>query len=508
MRALRRSQIRWIVSVALTAASQLASAETLKVAAPDIPPSLGNPLTATALPATELWSALFDGLTRLDWVGGAQPGLAVSWQNPTPNTWRFDIRDGASYHNGRPVTAESVAQAFTLLRDPSSAAFLVTRELTNITAVHTIDDDTIEFVLSEPDAILPKRLAVVMMVEPTTWQEVGADGFALAPVGSGPYRLDRWATGNTVAHLVAHEGSWRSPTAFNAMEYRAVSDKTSRIQGLLARQVDVATGLGVGDIADIEGAGFKAPVTPTTQIKSIALPNVKSGDHPFKDVRVRQALNHAVDKQAIADLIQDGRADVASQGAVPGIPGYNPALKPYAYDPDKARALLAQAEYPRGFEMTIEFVSDLTPLDPLIYQKVAQDLGVIGVVATVRLIPFSDYVRKYTANAWGDVDAFSLLWNNASYQDAIRPFEYFSCLRINPFFCDEDTAAMVTAVQRQTSPKDRTRQMQAIMARLHELAPAIWLTNSVYVNATRPDINGFRMAPTGTVFEELAMEPK
>jgi peptide/nickel transport system substrate-binding protein len=270
--------------------------------------------------------------------------------------------------------------------------------------------------------------------------------------------------------------------------------------------VDVATGLSEDDVGDVKANGYVPYVTATTQIKSIALPNVRDGNHPLKDQRVRQALNYAVDKQAIADVILGGWVDVASQGAVPGISGYNPNLKPYPYDPERARTLLEDAGYEDGFDMDIEFVATLTPLDPVLFQKVAQDLREVGVRASVRQIPFSDYLRKYVPNQWGNVDAFGLFWNSATFQDAIRPYEYFSCFRLNPFFCDEDVTADIRAVQVMADPAERETKMQAIMAKFHTLAPAIWITNSAYVNATRPGISNFRMVPAGIRFEELRPE--
>lgn len=478
-------------------------AETLRVGAGDVPPSLGNPYTATALPATEVWLALFDGLTRLDWRGGPMPGLATSWENPTPLTWHFKLRENQTFHSGRPVTAEALARVFAILRDDSAAGFLVARELTNIMDVSAIGPLTLEFTLQQPDAILPKRLSLVMMVDPDAWHELGPSGFGLTPVGSGPYQLTDWGPGNTSVSMTAFQNSWRAPQDYGAIEYRAVGDKTSRLQALYGGQVDVATGLSEDDVETLEANGYQAHVTATTQIKSIALPNVREGDHPLKYQRVRQALNYAVDKNAIAQVINGGWVEIASQGAVAGIAGYNPDLKPYTYDPQRARTLLADAGYEEGFDLNIEFIATLTPLDPLVFQKIAQDLSQVGVRTSVRQIPFADFLRKYTSNQWGDVDAFGLFWNAATFQDAIRPFEYFSCFRANPFFCDEDVTADVRAVQVMSDPVARDAKMQEIMAKFHALAPAIWITNSAYINATRPGIENFRMMPTGIAFEEL-----
>lgn len=504
----RQSRV-YAVTLLLCAAvfTNTGQAQTLRVGAGGVPPSLGNPYTATALPATELWLAMFDGLTRLDWRGGPLPGLAVAWDNPEPLTWRFTLRDGLTFHNGRPVTAEAVAAVFTMLRSSDAASFLVAREVTNIAETTATGPLTVQFRLHEPDAILPKRLSLVMIVDPDAWAEQGVDGFALAPVGSGPYRLLDWGAGNAAARLSAFDGSWRAPRGFRALEYRVADNKTSRLQALYGTQVDIATGLSEDDVADVESRGYVPYVTATTQIKSITLPNVWDGEHPLKDRRVRQALNHAIDKAAITELIYGGWVDVASQGAVPGISGYNRDLKPYPFDPARARALLAEAGYSDGFDLSIEFVATLTPLDPVMFQKVAQDLGDVGVRTSVRQIPFSDYLRKYGPNDWGDVDAFGLFWNVATFQDAIRPFEYFSCFRPNPFFCDEDVTADVRAVRVIADPTERERKMQAIMAKFHALAPALWISNSAYVNATRPGIGNFRMVPSGIVFEELTLEP-
>lgn len=489
--------------VCMGLASAAAHADTLRVAAGGVPPSLGNPYTATALPATELWLAIFDGLTRLDWRGGPQPGLALSWDNPTPLTWRFNLRKNLIFHNGRPVTAAAVATVFSILTSEESAGFLISRELSNVLKVTAIDTHTVQFELQKPDVILPKRLSIVMIVEPNAWVEQGADAFALAPVGSGPYRLMDWGAGNAAVLLKGFDQSWRSAQGYSDIEYLAIGDKTSRLQALYGGRVDVATGLSEDNVGDVEANGYAPYVTATTQIKSIALPNVRVGNHPLKDQRVRQALNYAVDKQAIADLILGGWVEVASQGAVPGISGYNPDLAPYPYDPDHARTLLKDAGYEAGFDLDIEFVATLTPLDPVVFQKVAQDLSKIGIRASVRQIPFADFLRKYGANQWGDVDAFGLFWNAASFQDAIRPFEYFSCFRVNPFFCDESVSADLRAVQVMADPIARDAKMRAIMAKFHTLAPAIWITNSAYVNATRPDIGNFKMIPAGIVFEGL-----
>ena len=452
----------------------LAQAETLRVAVSAFAPTLGNPFSGASQPSAEMWLSIYDNLTRLGWTGGPEPNLALSWENTEPTKWVFKLRPGVVYHNGKPFTAQDVVDVFALLKKPEMTRYLIASELRGVVGGRVIDELTVEIETVEPDAILPNRLATLMMVDANHWSEIGTDAYTLAPVGTGPYRLARWGGSNKIAYLEANPKSWRAPVEFDTVEYRLVPDKTSRIQGLISGQLDMITGLHVDDAKTIEAQGYLVNVQSNPQVKSIALPNnIHEEGHPLHDKRVRQALNFAVDKQSIADLIMFGHAEVASQGLTSITFGYNPALKPYSYNPEKARALLTEAGYPDGFSLVIEVVTDNTTPDGFMYQKVAQDIQNIGVDVTLRSIPYSDYQRKYTMAEWGDADAFHLIWNNAAFQDPIRPIEYFSCMRINAFFCEPDLVDDIKASSREMDREKRKVLIQNIMARLHDLAPAI-----------------------------------
>jgi peptide/nickel transport system substrate-binding protein len=488
--------------------SPIAQAETLRVAVSAFAPTLGNPFSGTSQPSAELWLSIYDNLTRLGWSGGPEPSLALSWENTSPNTWVFKLRPNVVYHNGKSFTAQDVVDLLALIKQPDMARFLIPAELRGVAGGRVIDDLTVEIETIEPDAILPNRLATLMIIDPTLWAEMGIDTYTLEPIGTGPYKLTGWGSGNRVAFLEANPRSWRAPVEIDAVEYRLVPDKTSRIQGLISGQLDLITGLHVDDAETLKIPGIEVNVQANPQVKSIALPNaLHEAGHPLNDKRVRQALNHAVDKQSIADLIMFGYAEVASQGLTSVTFGYNPALKPYAYDPVRARALLAEAGYPNGFPLTIEVVTDSTTPDGFMYQKVAQDIDAIGVDVTLRSIPYSDYQRKYTLSDWGDADAFHLIWNNAAFQDPIRPIEYFSCMRINAFFCEPDLMEDIKASSRELDRAKREVLLQNIMARYQDLAPAIWITNAVYTTAYTSRIANMAMRPTGVVFEELRLAP-
>lgn len=481
-------------------------AQHVRVAVSAYPPTLGNPFTGASQPSAELWWSIYDGLTRLDWKGGPQPALATSWENTSPTTWVFRLRAGVTYHNGKPFTAQDVVDLLTLMKREDMQRYLIPNELALVSGSRVIDDLTVEISTSEPDAILPKRLATLMMIDSDLWDEIGVDGYTLAPVGTGPFKLTTFGRGNAAVKLVANPASWRAPKNVQSLDYVLVADKTSRIQALLSGQVDIVTGLHVDDVSVVEGQGFLVNVQANHQVKSIALPNVLHPEgHPLRDKRVRQALNYAVDKASIAKFIMFGYAEVASQGLTRNTIGFNPSLQPYAYDPARSKALLAEAGYPNGFPLLIEVVTDSTTPDGLMYQKVEQDLEAVGIDVTLRAIPFSDYSRKYSQSDWGETDAFHLIWNNAAFQDPIRPIEYYSCIRARPFFCEPDLVPLIKRSNAEMDSGKRDLLLQDIMARLHDLAPAIWLTNAVYTTAYNDRIAKLESRPTGIVFESLLL---
>lgn len=489
------------------AISPPAIANDLRAAVATFPPGLGNPFTGANQPGSEIWMSIYDTLVMLDWGKGAHPGLALSWRMEAPNRWVFQLRPDVVYHSGKSFTAADVVGVFDVLKSPASAGYLISVEAHNVAAVKARDPLTVEIETRTPDAILPRRLATVMMIDPALWTAVGADTYAREPIGTGPYRLVSWGPANKAADLEANPRSWRAPKAVNKLSYRVIAEQNARIQALLSNQIDLATGLQVEDIDDLRARGFRTHVRPNPQLKSIALRTVRDGDHPLLDVRVRRALNHAVDKGAIADVMMEGHVTAVGQGAAPGLTGYNPDVAPYRYDPERARALLAEAGYDKGLSLNIEVVTQSATPDALIYQKIAQDLAAVGVKVQLRSITVADYQGKYTSGQWGNVDGFSQTWNNASYQDPIRAIEYFSCLKPNPFFCDPSLVPAIKAINAELDLGRREQQLMAYMALIHDAAPAIWITNAAYVIGHSDKIPAVEMAPTGITFERLTLAP-
>lgn len=485
--------------------ASLANAATLRVGGTQAPPTLGNPYSAIGPPPSAVWMAMYDGLTVIDENGKLAPALAESWTNPTPTTWVFKLRPNVTFHNGEPFNAQTVVDVITLLKAPESQKYIATSELRIITEVKALDPMTVQFTTEEPDAVLPKRLNIIMMVEPKAWKALGPDEFALKPVGTGPFQLTDWGRATGRIKLSVYKKSWRQSAEIDALELYSIMETSSRVQALMAEQVDIIVAPSPDDATFLTEEGFKVSAPLPSVVMSIAFRTERPDKAPLKDKRVRQALNMAVDREAMSKQILGGIAAPAHQGATPAVMGYNPNLPPIPYDPAKAKALLAEAGYPNGFNLIFEVLTNLGNNDTAIYQKMAEDLATIGVKVELRQSTFAAWLRKYATNEWGDIDAFSLTWNSAPFQDVIRPIEYFSCLKAAPFFCDESIIPLIKKSNQTLDENEREKLLQEIMVQFRDSAPALLLVDFPVLTVTSPRIKDAPQRVTGIIYERVTL---
>jgi len=500
-----RAWLRLVVALACllatpTAAVIAADGGTLRYGITVVPPTYGNPYGGNGTPGTLIWYALFDALTRLDERGHLAPALAVRWQAVTPTEWRFELRPGVRFSNGRAADAEAVAATFRWLRGEAGRRTVIGNEMRNVAAVEVLDTSTLAFHTERPDAALPARLAAVLIVEPQSWAELGPAAFAKQPVGTGPFVLVDWGERDKRAVLQANPGSWRAPK-LDRLEFRVMPDNAVRLQALVAGEIDLSDAA-VDDLPYLRSRGLHSVHAPAMQVMSIALITATDRPSPLKDPRVRHALNHAVDKQVIAEKLLGGLGRPGGQPASQVTVGHDPTLLPYRHDPELARRLLSEAGYAGGFELEVDVVVTSAGGDGAIYQVVQQDLNDVGVRTTLRARTFGDWLRNYLSGAW-KADAFGLSWNSAPYNDVTRPMEYFSCRKRNPFFCDTGLTERLEAVNEEFDPLRRAALLRELSRAYHDAAPAIFLVETVDVFAMSPRVAGFRIANRVPVYEGL-----
>lgn len=492
-----------IAFVCLLFCAAAAEAKTLRVAAISPPISFGAPFSRDE--GGFIRPSLYDGLTLVTRTGELKPALAESWTTENDTTWVFKLRPNVVFSNGEVFDAAAAEAALKTLIDPAMR-FPRALDVTGIASVRARDALTLEIITAKPDPLLARKLNMVPIPAPKAWATLGPENFAKAPVGTGPYTVTAW--GGAGLTLEAVPTSWRKAREITRVETTIIPDPSARIQALLSGGVDLALGLGPDHMEDVKAAGLNVRITPMINVSVIAFRTVRDDAAPLKDVRVRQALNYAVDRDGIVREIMAGTTRVASQGVVQGAPGYNADLKPYPYDPAKAKALLAEAGYPNGFNLAMLVYGGLLPNDTTMFQKVAQDLGAVGVKVELRSMTFPDYARRLFNGDWEGVDAFSNGWLSVGLGDPMRAIDQFSCGYNAPFFCEPAMMPMIESVRYEMDPAKRDVLMQNLMAEYRTSAAALWLIEFAFITGFSPIIQNFDTRADGILYEAITLTGK
>lgn len=471
-------------AVALSAAA--AQGETLRTVQTGNVTALLNPFSSLVQGITNPQAMIHDMMAYVSTDGTVEPGLALAWEATGPTTWVITLRPGVRYSNGRPFDAKAAAKNITYLQSENAQRFVISGEVRTIKAATAIDDLTLQIETHEPDVLLPRRLGMIPMPEPYHYDELGPDGFGLSPVGTGSYVVDDWNLESQRPLLLANPDSWRAPVEIDRVEMRLVKDAGTQVQALLSGEVDMGYNFGIVEIDLLEAAGFRTVLRPGGQISALAFSN-RDPESPFSDVRVRQAMNYAVDTQAIADIIMMGTTQPAGQPGVATMTGFNPNVSPYPYDPDKARALLAEAGVANGLSFRAEVLAVGGAVEATtIYLKVAQDLAAVGIDMEVQPLQGSQWIRKYFSGEWDEADAISATWNGAAYWDVVRAIEIFSCKKPGAFFCVPEMMPTIDATHGMFDAEERDRTLQDLSKQMHDLAPAIYLVQLVDIVTVSP----------------------
>lgn len=289
----------------------------------------------------------FDGRTG---ESGIRPALATSWEIVDDNTWRFFLREGVTFHNGEPFNAAAVKFSIERHLDPDFPSTDKFRDVP-ITAVNVIDDYTVEFVTETPVPILPERLSRngAFIMAPGHYADLPLDQAAVSPVGTGPYKLKEFRRDDRVIMSKNEDWwGWDDKSNIDTLVIRMIPEMSTAFSEVLSGNADIVRI--TPDLADTAASqdGVELIVAPTT-VRAVVIFNMDMYPE-LKDPRVRVALNHAVDREAIIDAFAFGSQELVSKTPI-NPPNDDPNLEPYAYDPDRARKLLAEAGFPDGFDI-------------------------------------------------------------------------------------------------------------------------------------------------------------
>lgn len=477
-------------------------ADTLRVGIDLLPPSLGNPYR-TAMPPS-IWStyAMFDSLTRFDRDGNIVPGLAVAWTKVDDLTWRFRLREGVTFHNGVPFTADAVVAAVSYLASDAGAREGLKREIGVLKSARAIDPLTVEITTTEPAPQMPRYATALMPAEPGQWAALGRDGFARAPVGTGPYRLV--AMEENVWRMTRFEGSFRK-ARISDLEVLAVPETSTRVAGLMDGRLNIALSLSPDAIDTVTAAGHVGHVSADPSVFGFSF--IVSRPGPLQDVRVRRALNMAVNRERLIAGLLAGATVPAAQPAARNVLGHDPTITPYPYDPPAAKRLLAEAGFPNGFSFVLEGAVGIDANDAAIFQQVQNDLQAIGVTMKIKTIPSTQYFNALAQTTF-EGDAFPVDWPSWPTIDVTRSLLPHSCFRPVPWFCDASVTPRLVGARTEWDESKALALRRDLMRYYHDQAPALFLYETVNFAAVSAQVKNFHMLNGSHIsYDELELTP-
>lgn len=365
---------------------------------------------------------MFDGLVTRTTKMEIVPELAESWENPSPTEWIFKLRKGVTFHNGDPFTADDVVFSFERILKPGSIdgqSSPRTGMVGPMERVEKLDDYTVKFVFTEPWPIFLRILPHHQMVPKKYIEEHGSAHFAQNPVGTGPFRFVRGGLDEEVV-LERYDDYYGGspdippigPAPAKTAVFKVLPETATRISAMQAGDVHIVQAVPPHLVDQLEAdPNVNVKTAIGTRVFFLEL-NVTR--EPLDDVRVRKAVNHAIDWDAIIENVLEGYAIRSPGPTIPGSFGYNDEIKGYEYSPEKARRFLAEAGYHNGFDLIIDCESEYKDVT----EAIAQQLNEVGIKATVRV--WDGGVLKPLLRA-GERQASFGSWGNST----MEPYDLF-----------------------------------------------------------------------------------
>ncbi|HMB85920.1 MAG TPA: ABC transporter substrate-binding protein [Methylomirabilota bacterium] len=389
----------WIVLSLLLLARPVAAEPTQLTIVQPAEATTMDPGRSTQVLTVNYFYNLYDSLTRWDAALQLQPGLATSWKAVNDITWEFTLRPGVKFHDGSPLTAEDVRA--TIERNLVPGKTVVTAGFTTIELVQAASPTLVRVVTRKPDPLLPVRMAQMgsQILPARLTTDEGAKELARRPIGSGAYRFVEWVKDERLV-MEANRDWWGwegRPPSVDRVLWKAIPDDFPRLVALEKGDADIVTSVPPDRIRSVaEGRNTRVVSVPSTRTVEF---NINSTQPPLSDKRVRQALHYALDVPAIIRSLFAGLGRPLVGGLADTDFGYNPALKPYPYDPARARALLAEAGSPGGIDVTLHAGMGTMVNDKQLLEVIADMWAKVGIRARVAMMEMGARQRMVNERA-------------------------------------------------------------------------------------------------------------
>ena len=436
-----------------------------------------------------------------------KPGLAKDWSVSDDGlTYTFKLQEGVKFHDGTDFNAEAVIKNVNRWKAGNKEQFYYFNSMFKAEGADVIKDVkadgdyTVIFTLSRPQAPFLKNLAMSPfgIASPTAFEKDG-DKFGQNPVGTGPFKFVEWRPTETIT-IEKFEDYWQEGLPkLDRVIFQVFQDNTARLNALIAGEIDLADGVNPSDGKTVEGnSALQLIERPSMNVGYLGLTSTRP---PFDNKLVRQAVNYAIDKQAIVDAFFEGRAQVAANPMPPSISGYNDDIDPYPYDKAKAKELLAEAGYD-GKEIELWAMPVARPYMPdaaKVAEVIKKNLENVGMPAKIVTFEWATYLEKAKN---GEADMFMLGWtgDNGDADNFIYTLLDKDNIGSNnySYYSNDEVHDLLIAAQSEVDEAKRIDLYKQAQVIIHEDAPWVPLAHSTPLLAAKSSVKGFKPHPTGS----------
>lgn len=396
-------------TTALTAPAAWADAQLLTVDLVNEPSSL-DPHLQWNPDSYYVYRNIFDNLLTRDDAGEIVAQVATEWEQVSPTEIVFTIRDDITFHDGSALTAQDVVYSVQRITDPEFGSPQLSQFAT-ITTAEVLDGNKVKLTTNAPYPALMGQLVKLSIVPQAIVEEMGKDAFNQAPVGSGPYKFDGWDRGVEV-RLTRNDDYWGQTGSFPAAVFRAVPDASTRVANLVSGASDLVVTMDPDMAMQLDAAAGVGPRSALTErVAYLAVNGAKPG---LDDLRLRQAIAHAIDRDLIVEGLLGGFDMPVGQLLTPAHVGWVEGFEGVSYDPDKARALIAEV----GEAATRRLSFATSPVfDQRIVQALQQMLTEVGLNVDIELTDMATYLGRVQGDPAQSPDMSFGRWSCAC-QDA------------------------------------------------------------------------------------------
>jgi peptide/nickel transport system substrate-binding protein len=434
-----------------------------------------------------------------------EPGLAEKWTiSDDGKEYTFNLRKGVKFHDGTPFNAEAVKYSVERQLPPNATEDMPYASFTfaPVVKVEVVDEYTVKFLLKEPYTPFLANLAMSLaapIVSPTAAKKVNGN-LNEGPVGTGPFKFVKWDKAQSIT-LERNNDYWGEKAKAAKLIFKFTKENSVRASELITGAVDMIDGVDPNDVKKLEESKMSIFKDKGMNINYMAF---NCSRPPFNDPKLREAISYAINCEELVKFLYQGYADVANSPLPSFMPGYDKDVKPYAYDPEKAKTMLKELGK-ENLEIKMITYSNPRPYNPVNGQKLSEAimnyLSKVGIKANITVYEWKEYKQK-VAQGEGDIMFYGWIGDNGDPDNFLSLFdskEIESTLNSAKYSNPEVDSLLVKA-RSLPNGDDRNNTYKEVQKILAKDAPWLPISYALNMAAYNPKVKDFSLHPTGNVF--------